>query len=210
MTPLTEADLEVARQVLARCAAHDPWFPNPDPMVVATWAQQFTESRLRGQALIEGVFRAYRDNGSGFRPLPKDIIVAARAVLSEKQLRWSDEERAEFEALCDAKAQPEPPALPAPVACEALTGPAGSPGRANPAETISGRISALAARMGPERAGQRRGAYYPESGTVPAEAARAIAARRSAPPAPVPCPDCNSVEPCSCDENNTTTEEVEA
>jgi hypothetical protein len=175
---VNEPDLETARQVLARCAGHDPWFPNPDPIVVAVWAEQFRDSGLSRERLVQGVFRAYRDNGSGFRPLPKDIIAAARLCLSEQALTMTDEQRAEYEALCDAKAAPDDPALP----------------------------------PGSSAAGVRAGA-----GTAVAEArVRAVSRFEFRPPtalpggrlptrdvpAPVPCPDCGSPEPCEHDNDN--------
>ena len=44
---------------------------------------------------------AYGENGSGFKPLPKDIVQAARSARKDRRERQVD--RSDYEALCDSK-----------------------------------------------------------------------------------------------------------
>jgi hypothetical protein len=51
---------------------------------------------------MAGVTKMYADNGSGFRPLPKDLVDAARAIRRERAERESTEEREAREDRRDA------------------------------------------------------------------------------------------------------------
>ncbi|AXN50969.1 hypothetical protein MMRN_38740 [Mycobacterium marinum] len=84
---------QTAARALAKCAAYDPWFPQPNRATVEAWAEQIAEYRLADTDVLEGVKIAYRDNGSGFRPLPKDIIQAARQCRRERCERESEFDR---------------------------------------------------------------------------------------------------------------------
>ncbi len=75
---------DIAAKALALCAAHDPWFPQPNRMTVTAWAEQIAVYQLGGRDVLDGVRLAYRDNGSGFRPLPRDIVQAARRIRAER------------------------------------------------------------------------------------------------------------------------------
>lgn len=69
----------VAAKALAKCAAYDPWFPKPDPMAVDAWAEQMDRYDVTMEEALAGVTRMYDENGSGFKPLPRDLIRAIRA-----------------------------------------------------------------------------------------------------------------------------------
>lgn len=84
---------QTAARALAKCAAYDPWFPQPNRATVEAWAEQIAEYRLADSDVLDGVKIAYRDNGSGFRPLPKDIIQVARQCRRERCERESESER---------------------------------------------------------------------------------------------------------------------
>jgi hypothetical protein len=91
----------VAAAVLAKCASKDPFFPKPSAALAIGWGEEFAKWNLTVDQLIAGVARAYHDHGNGFRPLPKDIIDAARV-----ERREEDEKRgpsAEYQALCESK-----------------------------------------------------------------------------------------------------------
>lgn len=90
---ITEADLQVAAQALAKCAAYDPWFPQPNRATVLVWAEQIALWKLNLEDVLDGVRKMYSDNGSGFRPLPKDLIEAARFVRSDRCQRETEDER---------------------------------------------------------------------------------------------------------------------
>ncbi|MBU8819567.1 hypothetical protein [Mycolicibacterium goodii] len=94
---------QTAARALAKCAAYDPWFPQPNRATVEAWAEQIAEYRLDEADVLQGVKLAYRDNGSGFRPLPKDIVQAARQVRAERTQRESAAERRAREDRRDAE-----------------------------------------------------------------------------------------------------------
>ncbi|MDH6283133.1 hypothetical protein [Prescottella agglutinans] len=97
-----------AAQVLALCASKDPWFPKPDnesgdnPLIYG-WAEQFAKHKLDRGDLLEGVRLAYDAHGSGFKPLPADIVGYARKVRRERSEFEGPEARATREAKLDAR-----------------------------------------------------------------------------------------------------------
>ncbi|WP_238840807.1 hypothetical protein [Prescottella equi] len=101
--------VNAAAQVLTMCASYDPWFPKPPEQdagpssVVYAWAGQFERHKLTRQDLLAGVSLAYDANGSGFKPLPADIIGFARKVRRERANAEGPEARAAREAALDAK-----------------------------------------------------------------------------------------------------------
>lgn len=84
---------QTAARALAKCAANDPWFPQPNRATVDAWAEHIAEYKLGEADVLQGVKIAYRDHGAGFRPLPRDIIQAARQVRRERAEAESDAER---------------------------------------------------------------------------------------------------------------------
>lgn len=93
----------IAAAVLAKCASKDPFFPKPSPALALGWGEEFQSWNLTADDLLAGVTRAYRDHGNGFRPLPKDIVDAARAIRRDRAERESTEEREAREDAIDAK-----------------------------------------------------------------------------------------------------------
>lgn len=94
---------QTAALALAKCAAYDPWFPQPNRATMAAWAEQIAEYQLNEADVLEGVRIAYRDNGSGFRPLPRDIVQAARQIRRDRTERETDAERRAREDRRDAE-----------------------------------------------------------------------------------------------------------
>lgn len=94
---------QTAARALAKCAAYDPWFPQPNRATVEAWAEQIAEYQLDEPDVLEGVKIAYRDNGSGFRPLPRDIVQVARAWRRDRTERESTAEREAREDRRDAE-----------------------------------------------------------------------------------------------------------
>jgi hypothetical protein len=72
------------------------------------WGTLFEKHRLDEHDLLAGVVLVYDQHGSGYRPLPKDIIDGARSIRRERTERWTDEDWARYEALCDSKAGAKP------------------------------------------------------------------------------------------------------
>lgn len=75
---------QIAAKALAKCAANDPWFPQPNRATVLAWAEQIAIYRLAEADVLAGVTIAYRDHGAGFRPLPRDIVQAAVAIRRDR------------------------------------------------------------------------------------------------------------------------------
>lgn len=94
-----------AALALAKCAAYDPWFPKASQSLVESWAEQIQRWKLDLDDVLDGVTRMYSEHGSGFRPLPKDLIDAGRAVRRERDARTGP--TSEYQALCDSKAAPD-------------------------------------------------------------------------------------------------------
>lgn len=94
---------DTAARALALCAAHDPWFPQPNALTVQAWAERIAEYQLTAIDTLDGVRIAYRDHGSGFRPLPHDIVQAARRARSERAQRESAAQRRDREDRQDAR-----------------------------------------------------------------------------------------------------------
>lgn len=92
-----------AANALAKCAAYDPWFPQPNRATVQAWAEQIERYELGSHDVLAGVTKMYSDNGSGFRPLPKDLTDAARAVRRDRTERESDADRQAREDRHDAR-----------------------------------------------------------------------------------------------------------
>lgn len=95
--------LTTAAKALAKCAAYDPWFPKAAQATVAAWAEAIAEYRLSEADVLDGVKIAYRDNGSGFKPLPRDIVQAAREVRRQRTERESSQQREAREDRLDAR-----------------------------------------------------------------------------------------------------------
>lgn len=94
---------QAAALALAKCAAYDPWFPKASQAIVDSWAEQIEKYKLDVPDVLAGVTKMYSDNGSGFRPLPKDLTDAARAVRRDRTERESESERRAREDRRDAE-----------------------------------------------------------------------------------------------------------
>ena len=90
----------IAALALAKCASYDPWFPKASEALVTSWAEQIARHELDPADVLAGVTKMYADNGSGFRPLPKDLTDAARSIRLERRQRQTAAER---EAIEDAR-----------------------------------------------------------------------------------------------------------
>lgn len=95
---------KIAALALAKCAAYDPWFPKASQAIVDSWSEQIARYKLDLADVLAGVTKMYSDNGSGFRPLPKDLTDAAREVRRDRDARTGPTEA--YEQLCDSKARP--------------------------------------------------------------------------------------------------------
>lgn len=87
---------------LAKCAAYDPYLPEPTAAQAGAWGELLERYRIDDQRLVlDAVAKMYAEHNSGFRPLPKDLVDAARAIRREEDAKRGPSE--DYEALCDAK-----------------------------------------------------------------------------------------------------------
>lgn len=93
----------IAALALAKCASYDPWFPKASEALVTSWAEQIERHELSLADVLDGVTKMYSDNGSGFRPLPKDLTDAARAIRLDRRQRETAAEREARENAWDAE-----------------------------------------------------------------------------------------------------------
>lgn len=94
---------QIAALVYGKCAAYDPYLAEPSEETCLAWAEQFQLYKLHLDDLLAGVTIVYRDNGSGYRPLPKDITDAARAIRRDRAERETTEERQAREDRLDRR-----------------------------------------------------------------------------------------------------------
>lgn len=72
---------QVAARALAKCQANDPYFPNVGDAMVLAWSEHLERHGILDYELVEAaVFKMYDEHDSGFRPLPKDLVAAARSI----------------------------------------------------------------------------------------------------------------------------------
>jgi hypothetical protein len=102
-TPTAEA-IQNAADVLTKCAAYDPWFPHPTEAMILAWAEQLALTNLSRADQLAGITDCYRTHGSGFKPLPADIIGAARRLRQDRYDRTPIHDRGAYEAISDTKA----------------------------------------------------------------------------------------------------------
>lgn len=93
---------QMAALVYGKCAAYDPYLAEPSEETCLAWAEQFAIYGLELPDLMAGVTKVYSDHGSGYRPLPKDITDAARAIRAERTQRETSAERRAREDRQDA------------------------------------------------------------------------------------------------------------
>lgn len=172
--PATPEYIQLASACLALCAAHDPFFPKPEPLMTQAWARHLQRHRIAPADAQAAVYRMYDQNGNGFRPLPKDLIDAARTVRREADERTGPTD--EYRRLCDLKAgdAPDMRALPPATAearAEALAKAAAAIGQSHDVDTRA------------TFSGARRPKHADSQETIAAKVARI---RAAAPPAPIP------------------------
>lgn len=92
-----------AAVALAKCAAYDPWFPKASEAIRDSWGEQLQLYKINLNHALRGVTKMYSDNGSGFRPLPKDLTDAARAIRRDDAERESTAQRQAREDTHDAQ-----------------------------------------------------------------------------------------------------------
>lgn len=93
---------QMAALVYGKCAAYDPYLAEPSEETCLAWAEQFALYRLELSDLLAAVTKVYSEHGSGYRPLPKDLTDASRAIRADRCQRESKAEREAREDRRDA------------------------------------------------------------------------------------------------------------
>lgn len=176
------------REALARCAAYDPaHFPKSSTTIAEMWFEHFAQWTALTHDELRRAVREYYNRPSQPVPQPADISVIARKLHREdfERSELDSPERRDREAICDSKAQETLALAPTQVL----------PMRA--IESFAGKfgISTAEARV---RMGRGQGTRN----ELDARRIEYQHRRLSAPPQPVPCPDCGSTAfPCPCEED---------
>lgn len=97
---------QIGAAVAAACMAQDPYSARLSVETAKAWGRQFEKHKLSLQDLLSAVDAVYEQHGtehSGerYRPLPKDITDAARAIRKTRDMETGPS--AEYEALCESK-----------------------------------------------------------------------------------------------------------
>jgi hypothetical protein len=95
---------QIAADVYQRCNHFDPYLPALNPDLARAWGKLFEKHRLGHEDLNAGVEALYDTHGDGYRPMPADIIAAARAIRQDRHQRSDIHQRGTHEAICDTKA----------------------------------------------------------------------------------------------------------
>lgn len=93
----TSDHVRTATLVLAKCGAHDPWFPKPAEATIRAWADAFANTPLTTDELIAGVDHAYRTVEGEFRPRAGDIIRHAQQARVVQLRNLPDDRRRAME-----------------------------------------------------------------------------------------------------------------
>lgn len=99
---------QIAAAVLAKCVAYDEYRPNPSAETARHWGALFAKHQLSAEDLLTAVEWLYSThghypNGERYKPLPADIVDAARAIRRDRAARQpaieeSDDPKAEARA----------------------------------------------------------------------------------------------------------------
>lgn len=93
----------IAAAVYQACNHFDPYLPPLSDDLAEAWGRLFAKHKLGTPDLLRAVDAVYDEHGSGYRPLPKDIIDAARKIRGERTQRESRAERQAREDRLDAR-----------------------------------------------------------------------------------------------------------
>lgn len=106
MVEVSDKSIHTAKLVLGKCAANDPWFPQPNEGTILAWAEHIMITGLEAGDLLAAVTRAYAEKSSGFKPLPGDILSVARSIRQDRLMREpkpAQEPRREIKTMSPAQ-----------------------------------------------------------------------------------------------------------
>jgi hypothetical protein len=102
---------QIAAAVYQRCNQYDPYLPNLTPELARAWGGLFEKHGLDENDLLAAAVEAvYDEHGTGYRPMPADIIKAARAIRADRAQRESEHQLDQRQRAHDSKAGATQPA----------------------------------------------------------------------------------------------------
>ena len=106
MPPASERALALAREVLAKIASYDPYFPKPNGAMLTAWGEHISLKNPDRDDMLAAVTRFYEENIDGVKPMPATITTLARRMKTDRMTRT------DYVAPRDKSDDPEPLALP--------------------------------------------------------------------------------------------------
>lgn len=106
MPKASERAIALAKEVLAKIAAYDAYFPKPNESMLMAWAEHISLKNPNRDDMLAAVSKFYENNADGVKPLPASVTSIARAMRQDRMARG------DYTPPPDKSADPEPPALP--------------------------------------------------------------------------------------------------
>jgi hypothetical protein len=75
---------QIAAGVYQRCNHFDPYLPPLSADLARAWGSLFAKHRLNQDDLLAAVDTVYETHGNGYRPMPADIITAAKTLRQDR------------------------------------------------------------------------------------------------------------------------------
>lgn len=101
MPKASERALQLAREVLAKIAAYDPYFPKPNDVMLMAWAEHISLKNPDRDDMLEAVSKFYETN-TDVKPMPASITSLARQIKQDRTMRH------EYVPPPNKSADPEP------------------------------------------------------------------------------------------------------
>lgn len=108
MPKASERALGLAREVLAKIAAYDPYFPKPNEAMWIAWGEHISLKNPDRDDMLDAVSKFYESNEDGSKPYPASITALARSIRQDRLMRG------DYKPPPDKSADPELPAAPGP------------------------------------------------------------------------------------------------
>lgn len=105
MPKASERATALAKEVLAKIAGYDPYFPNPNPAMLTSWAEHISLKNPERDDMLDAVAKFYETN-IDVKPLPASITSLARTIRQDRVMRKA------YAPPPDKSEDPEPPPPP--------------------------------------------------------------------------------------------------
>lgn len=106
MPKASERAIALAKEVLAKCMAYDPHFPNPSEATLMAWAEHISLANPERDDMLAAVTKFYENSLGVVKPLPASISILARQIRQDRLVRG------DYQPPPDKSADPPPPSPP--------------------------------------------------------------------------------------------------